>query len=81
MTERETLLAQFEGFDTWADVLAHVSAEGSVYYHPPMNYAPVVVRAQVRAKKVRVTPYDREADPFTADEGHLSRFLRRKVQR
>ena len=70
---------EFVAFDTWAAVLEHVRSGAAVYYHPPLNFRPVVVKAFVRpgGKDLRVTPYDRDADPFTADEKHLDRFRRR----
>ena len=67
---------RFEKFPTWDDVLAHVAMHECVYYHAPMDVRPVLVKAAARGDAVRVVPFDRHADPFTADRGHFDRFER-----
>jgi hypothetical protein len=72
---------KFESFASWPDLLAHIESgavrsEG-LWYHAPLDVLPYSVRVELRARgKVRVFPWS-SADPFTADEGHLSRFRRR----
>lgn len=67
----------FATFPTWDDVLAHVASGADVHYHAPLNHRPVLIKAAVKGKGVRVTPYASDCDPFTADAGHLERFKRR----
>ena len=68
---------KFGSFDTWQELLAFVSADYKLFYHAPMDYRPAVVSAVIRRDgKLRVTPIYSDADPFTADAGHLSRFRR-----
>lgn len=74
-------MTTLQPFATWADVIAHVARGGECWYHAPLDVLPHAVRTELRkGGKVRVFPWTREADPFTADAGHLSRF-RRKVER
>jgi hypothetical protein len=62
-------------FQTWAELLDHVSAGHKLYYHAPMDYRPVFVTAKTRRDgKVRVYPIYSNADSFTADIAHLDRF-------
>ena len=64
-------------FATWADLLDHVGSEYPLYYHAPMDYRAAQVSAVLRKDgKLRVTPTYTDADPFTADQGHLGRFRR-----
>ena len=71
MTEQK-----FSGFPTWADVMRHVRLGLCVWYQAPLDYKPVLIDARLtRGEKVRVRPFG-DADPFTADEGHLDRFRR-----
>lgn len=78
-TKREDILAQFKKFRTWGDVLAHVSNGSRVWYLAPLSYAPALIQVRRGAKRhadqLRVTPYDRDCDPFWADEDHFDRFL------
>lgn len=70
-------MATFQGFDSWDAVLSHVASGGKVWYHAPLDVLPHSVRVETRkGKKLRVFPWTREADPFTADAGHLNRFRR-----
>jgi hypothetical protein len=62
-------------FASWPALLEHIATGGAVYYHAPMDHAPVRVRVEVRrGSKLRVFPPSRAADAFTADSGHLERF-------
>jgi hypothetical protein len=64
-------------FSTWAEVLAYVAAGKQTWYHAPLDILPHMVRCELRrGKKIRVFPWTRDVDPFTADSGHLSRFRR-----
>lgn len=69
-------MSEYEKFETWASVIAHVTRDLPIYYWPPHNSAPVRVRAALRGSMlVRVHPLAGSyADPFTADADHLSRF-------
>lgn len=67
----------YEDFTTWAQLADHVSAEYPLFYQGPMDYRPAQVTAVVRKDgKLRVSPVYTDADPFTADAGHLPRFKR-----
>ena len=74
----------FAGFATFADVLAYARTGAPLFYHAPLNYAPARLHSfTVRPRSIRIVPpgatgrgKSRTADPFTADKGHLSRFLR-----
>lgn len=67
----------FMGFGSWPELCAHISADYKTFYHAPLDYQPVVVSVAVRKDgKVRVSPIYGDADPFTADIKHLSRFRR-----
>ena len=78
MSITRTLAGEFESFADWAQLIDHVRAGYRLWYHAPMDIAPVRVGAVVRARdaKLRVTPIYSNADPFTADTDHLSRFRR-----
>lgn len=67
----------YEAFTSWAQLFAHIGGGYPLWYQAPMDDRPVQVSA-VRWKdgKVRVYPIYTEADPFTADAGHLERFRR-----
>jgi len=66
-------------FASWEDVLAFVREHKYAFYHPPLNHAAVRVLADVEGDAVRVTPYDKRADPFTADRGHFDRFRKQEA--
>jgi len=58
-------------FATWDDLLTYLKHTEWVTYHAPMDHLATNVRAKAfKNGKVRVFAYY----PFTADEGHLSRF-------
>ena len=71
----------YRTFDTWAQLLDHIGAHAGdarywLWYQAPLDYTPVPVTATVRRDgRVRVIPqWSNGADPFTADDKHLSRF-------
>ena len=65
-------------FESWAQLIDHIRAGYQLWYHAPLDYRPQLVTAVVRRDgKLRVAPVYSNADSFTADTGHLSRFLRR----
>lgn len=62
-------------FQSWDQLLDHIRAEYPLFYHAPMDQRPAMVSGVLRKDgKVRVSPFSNEADPFTADIGHLDRF-------
>ena len=68
---------KYEPFTSWAQLIDHVRAGYPLYYHAPMDYRPSIVQATIRKDgKIRVSPTFSDADPFTADMGHLDRFRR-----
>ena len=68
----------YTGFASWAEVLAFIERGGWLWYHAPMDLRPCSVRVVKVYKngKIRIDPGAAGVDPFTADEGHLSRFKR-----
>lgn len=66
----------FATFETWAEVLAHVSADRPIWYQAPLDWRPVRVECHLLrgGQRVRVVPPSADVDPFTADAGHLQRF-------
>ncbi len=54
------------GFNSWSEVLEYARSGAPLYYHAPLNVRPVRLGGVIR----------RTSDPFTADKGHLDRFLR-----
>jgi hypothetical protein len=70
-------MSAYSTFSTWREVQDYVNAHYTLFYHAPLDYRPVLVSAKVRRDgKIRVTPVYTDADPFTADAGHLDRFRR-----
>lgn len=65
-------------FATWADLLAHLRANGRVRYHAPLDVVPcsVIVTRIYKNGKLRILPLSNQAGPFTADSRHLPRFRR-----
>lgn len=64
-------------FPDWPAVLRHVRDGRPIWYHAPLDYRPVPVRAKLTttSQRVRVSPcLASDADAFTADAGHLERF-------
>ena len=67
----------FTTFASWAELLAFLKLREVVGYHAPLDISPVYVRAKAfKNGKVRVYVNSADADNFTADEDHLSRFRR-----
>lgn len=76
------MLDNFTGFTSWAHLLDAVGAGYTLYYQAPMDYRPSVVQVTLRRDgKLRVTPVFTDADPFTADTAHLTRFRKRTNSR
>jgi hypothetical protein len=78
-----TTPAGFAHFPNWRAVLEYAAAGGPLYYHAPLDFRPVKLwDYKVRARTLRIWPHGsrgrgrmRTHDPFTADKGHLNRFL------
>lgn len=83
--------ANLVGFSSWRDVIEYAGTGGPLYYKVPLNHHPTRLRPtpgqeggyETRARSIKIWPYgstgrgrNRTADPFTADSGHLGRFLR-----
>lgn len=68
----------FSPFATWNEVLSHVEQGKPVFYRAPLDYRPRSVYCALgpSGQTVHVTPPLHDADPFTADAAHLSRFRR-----
>lgn len=69
-------------FATWAEVMAYVRAGLPVWYRAPLDYSTRLVRAEAKARTIRVKPWApgrrghcAAFDAFTADDGHLGRFF------
>jgi len=73
-------MSTYARFETWNDVLAFVDRGGWLFYHAPLDLRPMSVRVAKRFKngKLRLDPGTRDADPFTADAGHLDRMRRQR---
>lgn len=72
----------YSTFETWTEVIAHVTDGCTTYYQAPLDYRPVKVYAKASLNVIRITPpAGSGADPFTADENHLGRFRFRKDRR
>jgi len=65
-------------FGSWGDVLTHAKAGKPLYYQAPMDRHASRIRVVkvFSNKKIRIDPMSNQADNFTADSGHLGRFLR-----
>ena len=67
-------------FETFSDLLTYARSGEPLFYQAPMNRTPVrlgfSIQYKVGKKGIRITPPRSEGDPFTADVGHLTRFLR-----
>ncbi len=72
-------------FNTWQEVLDHVSAQKPVWYQAPLDPEPTKLSyttpdyygVRLGAKNtVRIRPPHRSGDAFAADKDHLHRFLR-----
>jgi hypothetical protein len=71
----------FRTFDTWRDVLVAAQAGEALWYQAPLDYRPVPVRVQLKARAHSIAlrvfpPAGSDADPFTCGAAHLDRFRR-----
>jgi hypothetical protein len=66
-------------FSTWSDVLEAARRGDRLWYHAPLDARPqsILVVKVYKNDKIRIDPLSNQADPFTADAKHLSRFRRR----
>lgn len=66
-------------YDKWSDVLdaARRHVGEYIHYQAPLDYRPHAVRVVrvYKNKKIRLDPEMAGTDPFTADRGHLDRFV------
>lgn len=71
-------MSQFASFASWQDVLDAARNGVRLHYHAPLDLRPTSVRVIKIYKngKIKIDPGTRDADPFTADSDHLSRFRR-----
>ena len=69
----------FEMFPTWSDVLAAAARGDRLWYQAPLDRSPrsILVIKVYKNGSLRIDPLSNQADKFTADAGHLSRFRRR----
>lgn len=73
----------FIRFDAWEQVLEAARKGEPLWYRAPMDEAQAYPAKSVQVVRVykngklRVRPLANQADPFTADAGHLLRFRRR----
>lgn len=65
-------------FNTWEEVLEYAKTHigQSMRYKAPMDLRAVTVKIVKVAKdgKIRLNPWSKDADAFTADAGHLDRM-------
>lgn len=65
MTVTNAAGLEFEGFREWFDVLAHVRAEGCLYYPVRKDRKkPTRLRAMASGDRVRLSPLPGLGDPF-----------------
>lgn len=69
----------WQTFSTWSDVLAAARRGERLWYQAPLDARPssILIVKVYKNDKIRIDPLSNQADPFTADAGHLSRFRRR----
>lgn len=69
----------WQRFDTWTDVLNAASRGDRLGYQAPLDSSPrsILVTKIYKNDKLRIDPLSNQADSFTADAGHLSRFRKR----
>jgi len=65
-------------FDSWSDVVAAATRGDRLWYAAPLDARAREVRVKrvYKSGKLRIDPVSNDADAFTADAGHLSRFRR-----
>lgn len=66
----------YKEFSTWNEVLSAAAAGEQLWYQAPLDRYPhhVQVVKVFKNGSIRIDPLSRDADRFTADAGHLSRF-------
>lgn len=66
-------------FESWADVLAWIKADGELWYHAPMDPSSrkMCVVKVYKNETIRIDPETSDADPFTIDATHLDRCRRK----
>jgi hypothetical protein len=72
----------YREFSTWNEVLSAAAAGEQLWYHAPLDRSPKYVQVVKVFKNgsIRIDPLSRDADKFTADAGHLSRFRYRVAE-
>ncbi len=69
----------WRNYDDWKEVLhmARKNVGGYLSYKAPLDYRPTEVRVVRVYKngKIRLDPEQAGYDPFTANRGHLDRFM------
>ena len=70
-------MSQWRHYINWTDVLIAARDHDQLYYKAPLDWHPQAVRVVrvYKNKKIRLDPETVDADPFTADRGHLDRFV------
>jgi hypothetical protein len=70
----------WQSFSTWSDVIDAARRGDRLWYQAPLDRSPhsILVVKVFKNDRIRIDPLSNEADKFTADAGHLSRF-RKKV--
>ena len=73
------MVSNYVEFLTWDDVLKHARAGHQLWYRAPMDRFPRNIRVVKVFKNggIRIDPLSNDCDNFTADNGHLTRFLKR----
>ncbi len=68
------------GFNSWSDVIAAAMRGEQMWCTAALDIHPTQVVVRVfKNGKIRVVPLSNQGYPFTADAGHLNRFLRRSL--
>jgi hypothetical protein len=72
-------VATWQPFSSWNEVLAAARRGDWLAYQAPMDSAPRSIHVDKVYKNgsIRIDPLSNQADKFTANAGHLSRFRRR----
>lgn len=67
----------WRNYDNWSAVLAAARKHEYLHYKAPLDYRPHAIRVVrvYKNKKIRLDPEMADTDPFTADRGHLDRFV------
>lgn len=70
-----------ERFTSWTQLLDHIGSGYPLWYHAPLDHFPASVTAHVRRDGGLHVCAIYGQNTFTADAGHLSRFLRSVARR